>query len=183
MVAPAALLVAALASMGPPPVEARGEPPHPRAPWSVRPQCDAADLTLDEEAVAAAADDEAAAGEHACEPVAVAPIVLACNDDAAEPWTQDMIGSCDMPRTAPSSLQAQAPRRDRPAACRGPGCGFDPWQLRAGPRSDDGRTSLLGALFALVPPAAGSALVPSSIPAPRSAHGPRLERPPRSSAS
>jgi hypothetical protein len=171
MVAGAPLLLAALAS----------------APVSTyeQPVCDAR-TSLSEEELSFDAPIELAGGEPAdqsvgeaddCAPEALPPVVD-CNDERMSVWVQEMIGSCDMPRSA-AALRA-APRPDRPAAaCDGSGCGSDRTPVRAAVRAADPSQSLdaTAIAFALHVPSVRIALAePARL---RSAPSPRLERPPR----
>lgn len=164
MVAEASLIVAALLSTA------------PHAPYSRMPVCDEAGVyALDDEADAEAALHDTPAVANCSE---APPLVLSCNDDPAGRWTQDMIGSCDMPRTV-AAPSLQRPSRDPASMCRGSGCEHDPNPLRAAGRGDDTRSSLAVSKEAPVPRLASGRLAEGATSRPRSAPRARLDRPPR----
>ena len=163
MLSGATLLLAAIASAAAPPVAERG--------FSELPVCDEAGAF--EEPTAEA---RPAPGPDCSLPVA--PPVIECSDPRASLWVQEMIGSCDMPRSASYGAPAR-PAHDHKSICRGSGCERDALPLRAAARPDDGSSSLLCRDHGLTVPLQSTPVAASGPRRLRSTVPPRLERPPR----
>ncbi|MSP60144.1 MAG: hypothetical protein EXR72_07345 [Myxococcales bacterium] len=169
MVSGAALFLAAVASTTTPALD-HG--------FSEQPLCDE-DSGFEELFIDAGAPPLAlapAAGPTCAAPVV--PVVIECSDPRASLWVQEMIGSCDMPRSASYGLRAR-PIHDHKSICRSTGCERDPIPLRAASRLDDGSSSLVARGVGTAVPPVGVRLPQHPPRRLRGTFSPRLDRPPR----